>query len=131
LGIFVTDTHPLVWYLEGGIGKLGRHARRVYEQAEAGRSVILIPTVVMIELLYLVEFKGMRLDYEWCITEIELSDNFDFVPLDIDAMRTVRRAPSHLEQLDRWIVAAALSRDAPLITKDSSIIDSGAVEVVW
>jgi len=49
--IYVTDTHGLVWYLTGD-EKLSKSARQVFENAESGEDIIVIPSIVLAEILY-------------------------------------------------------------------------------
>src|SRR5512134_450096 len=46
----VTDTHALVWWARGEKKRLGRNARRVYEAVDAGRAVVFVPTLVLVEI---------------------------------------------------------------------------------
>lgn len=48
--IYVTDTHPFVFYAIGQAKKLGRKALRAFTQAERKRATIYIPTVCFFEL---------------------------------------------------------------------------------
>lgn len=44
--LFVTDTHPLVWYL---LGELPERVDAIFKLAEAGKSSIFFPTLVLAE----------------------------------------------------------------------------------
>jgi predicted nucleic acid-binding protein len=46
----VADTHALIWYAGQRWNKLGRDARRVFEEVEAGNGAIFVPALVMVEL---------------------------------------------------------------------------------
>ena len=55
---YVTDTHSLHWYLTAS-PKLGVNARTIFQRADNGDCIILIPSLVMAELYYLiVKLKG-------------------------------------------------------------------------
>ncbi len=51
---YVTDTHAFVWYLAED-ERLGSSAKAVFEQADRGVAVIIIPAVALAEALYLTD----------------------------------------------------------------------------
>ncbi|HEV8718417.1 MAG TPA: hypothetical protein VGX03_37060 [Candidatus Binatia bacterium] len=53
--LYVTDTHPLVYFSTGKVQKLGKDARRAFQEAGRGRSRIVIPVTVLEEILRLSE----------------------------------------------------------------------------
>jgi predicted nucleic acid-binding protein len=59
----VTDTHVLVWYTSGQLRRLSRRARRAFAEAEAGRSTIRVPTIVLMEVILLEERGRLRVAY--------------------------------------------------------------------
>jgi len=71
--LFVTDTHPLVWYI---LGELPERVDEIFKLAEAGTSSIFIPTIVLAECLYLVEEGKIVLDFEDLLERLEQSSNF-------------------------------------------------------
>lgn len=46
----VTDTHALVWYALGRKRRLGARARGLFDAAVAGRALIHVPTLVLVEV---------------------------------------------------------------------------------
>ena len=52
---YVTDTHALLRYSGAGRGRLPQRVRRIFQQCEAGRAVIVVPVVVAWETALLVE----------------------------------------------------------------------------
>jgi predicted nucleic acid-binding protein len=48
----VTDTHGLIWYLEDS-PRLGRAARDVFDACDRGEGVIYVPTICLVEIVYL------------------------------------------------------------------------------
>jgi PIN domain nuclease of toxin-antitoxin system len=59
--IYVTDTHPLVFWASDRKRRLARRARRIFQQVEQGRHSIIVPIVVLEETARLVEKKILRL----------------------------------------------------------------------
>jgi hypothetical protein len=51
---YVTDTHALCWHLTGD-PKLSAKAKKIFQEADSGVHQILIPSIVLIEMVYLAE----------------------------------------------------------------------------
>jgi len=48
----VTDTHALIWYLEDS-PRLSASASQVFDRCDHGEIVIYIPTICLVEIVYL------------------------------------------------------------------------------
>lgn len=130
----VTDTHAIIWYLSKS-KRLSRKAHTIFQQAQAGYGHVVVPSIVLVETIFLVQ----RMRVEEDITEILLAltedpaDGIYIYPLD----KAVVQALSHFgpvaipELADRIIAATALCLDLPLLTTDSTIQESSLVETVW
>src|ERR1039457_1334807 len=46
----VTDTHALIWAIDGNRKRLRKHARRLFDNAGEGKGAIYIATLVLAEL---------------------------------------------------------------------------------
>lgn len=132
---YLTDTHPLVWHLMGD-PRLSYYAKSLFVDADNGWSLIEVPGIVLIEMVYLAE-KGV-------ISKKNFSDicgmlstpgaSYRVASLDhLTAKTMLDEIPwtAIPELADRIISATARSLTIPLITKDRRIIDSGLVETVW
>jgi PIN domain nuclease of toxin-antitoxin system len=76
--IYVTDTHPLVFWSSNRRRRLGNRARRILQETEQGKHSIIVPIVVLEEINRLVERKIVRLEVpfrRWA-EELERSPNF-------------------------------------------------------
>lgn len=51
---YVTDTHALIWYLENS-PRLGSQARAAFDACDRGEIQIYVPTICLIEIVYLME----------------------------------------------------------------------------
>jgi PIN domain nuclease of toxin-antitoxin system len=51
---YVTDTHALVWFLEDS-AKLGPEGSAAFDACDRGETTIFIPTICLVELIYLQE----------------------------------------------------------------------------
>ena len=126
---YIADTHTLVWYFTSD-QRLGKIAyNRLEGSIEKGE--ILIPTIVLAELLYISERGRIKLSFKDTLGKIEINDNYEIVPLDIDVLMEAEKIKPMLEMHDRLIVATAMLYDAEIITKDKQIIEAGVIKTIW
>lgn len=129
----VADTHALLWYLNND-PLLSTSARVAFENAESTGQPIYVPSIVIVEIRYLVE-KGTITEAEYQTTITLLRDPataLTVVPLDTDsadALKQIVRADVP-DMPDRIIAATANYLGLPLVTKDSKITASG-ITVTW
>lgn len=126
----VVDTHALWWYLLDA-PQLSQTARTIMDDALNGQGLLIIPSIVVAELYFLNVKLGSPLnftdEFQWMMS----LGRFEFVEfqaadvLQFDAMTSIP------EIHDRIIVGAALARGIPVITRDATIVNSGAVMTVW
>lgn len=130
---YVADTHALIWYLEDS-DKLGPEADRAFASADAGASRIFVPTICLVEIVYLTE-KG-RIPSEM---KTALDAYLDAGNTSLETVALTRDVVRALESIDRQnvpdlpdriIAASALSLNLPLLSRDRAIQTSG-VQVVW
>ncbi len=128
---FVLDTHPLIWYLAGALGRLGGAARAALHRIDRGQAVGFIPAIVLAELVYLSEKGRIALNLHDVLGEMDRGENFQMLPLTREHLEELPYLKAIPEIHDRLIVAAARVSRAQLITKDQEIQASGLVPVVW
>jgi PIN domain nuclease of toxin-antitoxin system len=131
--IYVTDTHPLIYWATDRRQRLGKHARRIFQESEHGQHSIVVPVVVLEETARLVEKKVVRLTVpfrRWA-ENLDRSTNFQIQPYTIEIL--LEAVPLHpiRDPADRVIVATARRLGYPLITADEIIQDGKWVETVW
>ena len=125
---YVTDTHPLVWYLANE--ELPNNVDEIFKASERGDGIIFVPTIVLAECYYLSEKKKINLDFEIILHTIEKSSNFLMTPFNIDIIRLFPKI--NIKEIhDKIIVATTKFLNATLITKDKKITDSKIVETLW
>jgi len=132
--LYVTDTHPLVHFSTGKRQKLGKDARRVFQQAEQGQARIVIPVTVLEEILRLSEDGRIRLDVSFpeLVAYYQQEPSPFFIQdYTVDILLAVAHYPAIRDPFDRVIVATAHTLDYPLITNDSFLQEGGFVPVVW
>jgi PIN domain nuclease of toxin-antitoxin system len=133
MSIYVTDTHPLIWYAANQKAKLSKKALRVFEKASANQALIYIPTPVLWEIALLIKAGQIRLPQPFAQWAAALNSQFGFeiALLDAVVLEAAMNVRVNSDPFDEVIIATALALDLPLITKDVAITDSQLVEVIW
>lgn len=130
--MYVTDTHALALHARPKPSRLGKQARRIFQDADLGRSLIYVPSVVLWEIWkMLADGKielTLRFDH-WC-RELDRSEGFEIRPLGWEAVDEARRFPFR-DPFDCLIAGTATHLGMPLITKDEAISNSGLIETIW
>ena len=131
--MFVTDTHPLVWYIDGDKSKITDKVRRVFDQAASAETLIYISAAVLWEIAILEKIGRIKLKHrfdQWARGVLSIK-GFELLPLTIDIIHQGVSYGSHSDPFDNIIVATAVEIELPLITKDVAISESGLVEIYW
>jgi len=123
---FVTDTHPLVWYLTDN-PRLSSEAKRIFNE-----DYIFIPCIVLLELVYLIEKKRIAADLDSFFNSISSSTNYRIEPLCLPIIEKSKNIPRERvpDPWDRLIAATSMYLNFPLITKDETLKEIG-IEVIW
>lgn len=132
--LYVTDTHPLLHFTQGKIQRLGKDARRVFQEAARGRARIIIPVTVLEEILRLNEKGAIRLTLPFghLIANYQQEPSPFFIQdYTTEILLSAVQFPAIRDPFDRVIVATAHSLDYPLITNDSFLQEGGFVPIVW
>jgi PIN domain nuclease of toxin-antitoxin system len=131
--IYVTDTHPLVFWSSNRKRRLGRRASRIFQETEQGKHSIIVPIVVLEEINRLVERKVVRLQVpfrRWA-EELERSPNFQVQAYTLEVLLESVAVGAIRDSADRAIVATARHLRCRLITADEIIQDGDWVDTVW
>ena len=131
--IYVTDTHPLVFWSSNRRRRLGNRARRILQETEQGKHSIIVPIVVLEEINRLVERKIVRLEVpfrRWA-EELERSPNFQVQAYTLEVLLQSVSLAAIRDPADRAIVATARQLRCPLITADELIRDGEWIDTVW
>lgn len=129
----VTDTHALIWYLEDS-PRLSASASQVFDHCDCGELVIYIPTICLVEIVYLQE-KGRISNNLKAQLEESLSSGtsglvlFDLTIGVVEALAKIpRKAVPDLP--DRVIAATAFHLQLPLISCDHRMPLTG-IPLIW
>lgn len=131
---YVTDTHALLWHFHAP-RRLGAAARQVLAQVDDGEARAWIPAVAIAEALMVAErgrITGLTL--EALLSQFETlrdSDNYRLSSLTPESVLASHRLAAIPDIFDRLIVAEAVQRRMPLLTRDPVIRASKLVETVW
>lgn len=126
---FVTDTMGMSNRLERR--RLGPIARTVFEQTEAGRAVVHVPSMVFAEMLYLNERHRIEASLADVLHYLREYTSFREHALTLDVVLAAAQITDVPELHDRLIAGVARLLDLPLITNDPVIQASAFVRTMW
>jgi PIN domain nuclease of toxin-antitoxin system len=131
--IYVTDTHPLVFFATGDLRRLSSRCMRIFRRAEEGRDHVHVPVICFFELAMLVERGRIhsRLDFDAWHELVDQQPGLPIEPLVWDDIREARGLAGLIDPFDRLIAATAVRLGAPLLTSDERIQSSGLVQTIW
>ena len=132
MSVYVTDTHPLIWYASDTRRQLSRKALRVFNSATQAESLIYIPVFVLWEIAMLLRIGriSLREPYPVWVEHLISQGGFALPPQDITVLSEAYSYPFS-DPFDSVITATAQVLELPLITKDTDISDSRLVEIYW
>jgi len=131
---YVTDTHALLWHLSQDPA-LSAPAADLFRQADRGSTEIIVPSIVLVEIVYLCERQRVprdRIDRVIALPGMPGS-RYRVAPLDEPVVHMLRRIPRDQvpDMPDHIIGATALYLDLPLITRDEKLLGSQLLTCVW
>jgi PIN domain nuclease of toxin-antitoxin system len=131
----VTDTHPLLWYLEGPKRKLSKKALKAFESAEHGMGThIYVPMPAVWEISLLLR-KTNRITTKVSFEELVLNNFFfkssSIADLLIEDITLAHSLTFMNDPFDALIVATAQRMELPLITADGVITNAKPCKIVW
>jgi len=127
--MFVSDTQSLIWHLTED-SKLGKNALKVFEDADSGKEIIIIPTIVLAELLHICEKKKINFRFDYVLEKLKDSSNYVVYNLDFQVILKIKKIKNS-DLHDRIIIATALITKSKLITKDNVIKRLDYVQTLW
>jgi PIN domain nuclease of toxin-antitoxin system len=128
--LYVLDTHALIWYLRDD-AKLSPSARAIFLAAEANRTLLLIPAIVIAELYYVNLKHKWFADFTIVFNEIVSKPFVRFVALEHTHILDFKQDDTVPEMHDRIIAGVARRLGVPLISSDIAIAASGIIQVIW
>jgi PIN domain nuclease of toxin-antitoxin system len=126
--VIVLDTHAWLW-LVSDPKRLGRAAVEAIDQAdELGVSAISCWEIAMLAAKGRIALDRPTLDW---LEAALAGSSVTLPPVDPGVATLAATLPLHGDSADRLIVATALIRPVPLVTKDEAIQESGLLQTVW
>jgi predicted nucleic acid-binding protein len=119
---YVTDTQALVKFMAGR-KVINDECHRIFQSADRGEAIIIIPAVVLMEILYLFEKNRIGIDLLQ-IENLLNSKNYQLEPLTLEILKMASEINDIPELHDRIIAATAAYLEFPLITNDPVILGS-------
>jgi PIN domain nuclease of toxin-antitoxin system len=128
----VADTHALVMHI-GARRTLGARAAAHFLAAENGTALVYIPMAVVWEVTFLARAGRVNLQRSPTVFFSELFLNPSYQPFDLTLEQVFAADATRINRdpFDALIVAAAQVIGLPLITRDTAIVASKAVKVLW
>lgn len=127
--MIVLDTHAWIWWT-GSPERLSKRARSAIDASNE----LVVPAICCWEVAMLVAKRRLELDRDvlvW-LRQALAQPRIELEPLGPEiAARSASIALAHGDPADRMILATALHRRAPLISKDERVRASKHVDVVW
>lgn len=131
--MFVTDTHPLIWFSTRKHSQLSSKVLSAFDKANEGDLLIYIPAVVLWEIAILQNLGKINLPerFDFWSSNLLRKKGFILIPLEPSIIANAVNYNFNNDLFDKIIVASAVDFDLPLITKDSAITNSNVVEIYW
>ena len=123
LSSYVTDTQAIIHYMENK-KPISKTINKIFENADEGKTIIYIPAVVLMEILYLFEKKRIKTNILDSKRLIKNSQNYIEQELNFDIIERAFEIDDIPELHDRLIAATASYLCVPLLTNDPVIIKS-------
>ena len=127
---YVADAHGIIWYLTED-KKLGEKASSIFNRADNGEEIIIIPTIVLAEIMHICDKRKLKVKVKDILEKIKGSLNYIAYSLDLDVLEEAEKIKEISEMHDKIIVATCILTGALLITKDKEIINSKIIQTVW
>ncbi len=130
---YLIDTHALIWYMEKN-RLLGVDAKAVFDDHA---SELILPMIALAEAVDVVGKNRTKvISVTDLLDRVRRDPRFKLYPLTFAVLHQSFSASAVPEMHDRLIVATvlhlqSLGHKVALLTKDSSIVASALVSVVW
>lgn len=125
------DTHVLLWWALDP-EKLSRRARGVVDDMEQHGGFASAISIWELGIKIKRGKLELPITIEDLTTRIERGNTVEFVPVDTQLwLASLSLAWDHNDPADRVIVATAMGRNLPLLTKDRTIQEFPEVATVW
>ena len=132
MSVYVTDTHPLVWYATGKHRQLSHRVLRAFHAASDAEALIYVPVFVLWEIAMLLKVGRIALQEpygDWA-EHLLAQPGSAMAAVDGRMLAEAYYYPFP-DPFDSVITATAKVMDLPLMTNDAEINASQLTEVYW
>jgi len=126
---YVTDTQAIIKFINGQ-KVISSKVTSIFKDADKGKNIIIIPSIVLFEIGYLHEKSRIPVSINDMENIIRVSVNYLEEKLSIDIIKTAFEITDIPELHDRLIAGTARYLDIPLITNDPAILKSRFVKTI-
>jgi PIN domain nuclease of toxin-antitoxin system len=132
VSVYVTDTHPLVWYATGKHRQLSHRVLQAFHAASDAEALIYVPVFVLWEIAMLLKVGRIALHepYGDWVEHLLAQPGFALAAVDVRMLAEAYSYPFP-DPFDSVITATARVMDLPLMTKDAEINTSQLADVFW
>ena len=132
MSVYVTDTHPLVWYATGKHRQLSPKVLRAFHAASSAEVLIYVPVFVLWEIAMLLKVGRIALQEPYGDWAEHLLAQSGFAMAAVDG-RMLAEAYYYPfpDPFDSVITATAKVMDLPLMTHDAEINASQLADIYW
>ena len=127
---FVTDTHALWWYFRSP-ERLSAAASAVFQLAETGNAIVVVPAIVVAEFYYLSVKLGSPLEPSALLETLDSVGGIELSELGRAQLERLDRFPEVPEMHDRLIAAEADVIGASVVTRDEALAASTVISTIW
>lgn len=128
----VADTHALLFHAAGD-HRLGKRAARIFGDAELGQAIVHVPLGVVWEVCVLVRAGRAVIDRSAREFFGDLFSNpaYQAATLSLEEIYAASELGFAPDPFDALIVSSARTLGLPLLTRDTTITESGLVRAIW
>jgi len=126
---YVTDTRAIIKFINGQ-KVISSKVTSIFKDADKGKNIIIIPSIVLFEIGYLHEKSRIPVSINDMENIIRVSVNYLEEKLSIDIIKAAFEITDIPELHDRLIAGTARYLDIPLITNDPVILKSRFVKTI-
>ena len=132
MAVYVTDTHPLIWYATNTHRRLSPKALVAFEDAWRNEALIYVPACKLWEIAMLLKVRRLELRESFSAWSEHLLAHHGFALATVDQQMIIEAYYyPFLDPFDSVITATAKTMVLPLITNDRNIHASKFVEIYW
>ncbi len=106
-------------------------ADAIFRLANTGGARLVVPAIVVAELFFITRRMGHPIAPSDLLAEIATSREFVLSDLGRRQLESIGDIVGVSEIHDLLIVAEALVRQVPLVSRDADLRQTGAIEVIW